>query len=57
MAAIVARWSPGYATVLPVNGTAIAALATIGLPAAGAVLLTLDLSNPYSSGLSRIPPV
>jgi hypothetical protein len=57
MAAIVARWSPGYATVLPVNGTAIAALATIGLPAAGTVLLTLDLTNPYSSGLSRIPRV
>jgi hypothetical protein len=56
MATIVAPVA-GYGTILPVNGTAIAALATIDLPAAGAILLTLDLSNPYSSGLSRIPPV
>jgi hypothetical protein len=40
---------PAYGTVLPVNGTAIAALAAVALPAASAVLLTLDLSNPYSA--------
>jgi hypothetical protein len=38
-----------YGTVLPVNETAIAALAAVDLPAASAVLLTLDPSDPYSA--------
>jgi hypothetical protein len=59
MVAIVVCWSLllfcGYGMVSTVNGTVVATLALGAIAVASAILLILELSNPYS-GLFRIPP-
>jgi hypothetical protein len=37
------------------NGTVIATVATVALTAASAILLTLDLRNPYSAFVLHLP--
>ena len=59
MLAIVIRWSLllfcGYGVVSQVNGTVVVTLALGAIAVASAILLILELSQPYS-GMSRVPP-